>query len=67
MVNEINEAIISISDRYVYSKTLSDTVQKNVDLFGGSIRYGINALMPVGIQLPSVAEAAAALRKACGC
>jgi Protein of unknown function (DUF4238) len=67
MVNEINEAVISISDRYVYSKTLSDAVQKNVDLFGGSIRYGINALMPVGIQLPSVAEAAAALRKACGC
>jgi len=67
MVNEINEAVISISDRYVYSKVLSDTVQKNVDMFGGSIRYGINALMPVGIQLPSVAEAAAALRKVCGC
>lgn len=67
VVNEINEAILSISDRYVYSKTRSETVQKNVDLYGGSIRYGINALMPVGIELPSVAEAAAALRNACGC
>ena len=67
MVDEINEALISISDRYVYSKTRSETIQKNVDQFGGSIRYGINALMPVGIKLPSVPEAAAALRKACGC
>lgn len=66
VVNGINEAILGISDRYVYSKTRSEAVQENVDLYGGSIRYGINALMPVGIRLPSVAEAAAALRKACG-
>jgi Protein of unknown function (DUF4238) len=66
-VNEVNEAVISISDRYVYSKTRSEEVQKSVDLFGGTFRYGINALMPVGIKLPSVAEASAVLRQACGC
>lgn len=65
-VTEVNEAVLSISDRYVYSKTRSDEIQKAVDLYGGTFRYGVNALMPVGIKLPSVAEASAALRKACG-
>jgi len=65
-VTEVNEAILSISDRYVYSKTRSDDVQKTVDLYGGTFRYGVNALMPVGIKLPSVAEASAALRRVCG-
>jgi hypothetical protein len=50
-----------------YSKTRFDDVQKAVDLYGGTFRYGVNALMPVGIKLPSVAEASAALRKAAGC
>jgi Protein of unknown function (DUF4238) len=65
-VAEVNEAVVSISDRYVYSKTRSDELQKTVDLYGASFRYGVNALMPVGIKLPSVAEASAALRAACG-
>lgn len=65
-VTEVNEAVLSISDRYVYSKTRSDDVQKAVDLYGGTFRYGVNALMPVGIKLPSVAEASAALRRVCG-
>lgn len=65
IVTEVNEAVISISDRYVYSKTRSDELQKTVDLYGGTFRYGVNALMPVGIKLPSVAEASEALRRAC--
>lgn len=65
-VTEVNEAILSISDRYVYSKTRSDNVQQAVDLYGGTFRYGVNALMPIGTKLPSVAEAGDALRKACG-
>jgi hypothetical protein len=65
-VTEVNEAVLSISDRYVYSKTRSDDVQQAVDLYGGTFRYGVNALMPVGIKLPSVAEVGAALRRACG-
>jgi hypothetical protein len=66
IVTEVNEAVLSISDRYVYSKTRSEELQKTVDLYGGTFRYGVNALMPVGIKMPSVAEAGEALRKACG-
>lgn len=65
VVTEINEAMLSISDRYVYSKTLSEEVRKAVDLYGGSIRYGLNALMPVGLKMPSVPEVSAAIRRAC--
>jgi hypothetical protein len=32
-------------------------------LYGGTIRDGVNALMPVGIKMPSVAEASAEIRK----
>jgi hypothetical protein len=66
VVAEVNEAVVSISDRYVYSKTRSEEVQRTVDLYGGTFRYGVNALMPVGIKIPSVAEAAEALRRVCG-
>jgi hypothetical protein len=66
IVTEINEAMLSISDRYVYSKTLSEEVRQAVDLYGGTIRYGVNALMPVDVKMPSVAEASAALRRVCG-
>jgi hypothetical protein len=66
VVTEVNEAVLSISDRYVYSRSRSEELQKSVDSYAGSFRYGVNALMPVGIKLPSIAEASAALRKAWG-
>jgi len=66
VVTEVNEAVISISDRYVYAKTRSDEVQKTVDNYGGTFRYGINAFMPVGIKLPSTAEAREYMRKSFG-
>jgi hypothetical protein len=53
-VSKINEALISICDRYVYSKTRSEQTQALVQQYAGAFRYGENSLMPVGIKLPSV-------------
>jgi hypothetical protein len=53
-VMRTNEALISICDRYVYSKTRSDSTQALVQQYAGTFKYGENSLMPVGIKLPSV-------------
>jgi hypothetical protein len=45
VVTEVNEGVLSISDRYVYSKMCSEELQKTVDLYGGTIRDGVNALI----------------------
>lgn len=50
--SSLNDALISISDRYVYSKTRSREIQERVDQYGGTSRYGVNAFMPLGIKLP---------------
>jgi hypothetical protein len=52
----LNDALISVSDRYVYSKTLSPILQQHVDQFGGTSRYGVNAFMPLGIKMPLARE-----------
>jgi hypothetical protein len=52
----MSEAFISICDRYVYSKTLSDGVQSIVQQYAGVFTYGENALLPIGMKLPSVRE-----------
>jgi len=53
-VLRINEALISICDRYVYSKSRSDQTQALVQQYAGTFKYGENSLMPVGVKLPSV-------------
>jgi hypothetical protein len=53
-VTMTNEALISICDRFVYSKTRSDQIQALVQQCAGTFKYGENSLMPVGIKLPSV-------------
>jgi len=53
-VLRLNEALISICDRYVYSKTRSDQTQTLVQHCAGTFKYGENSLMPVGIKLPTV-------------
>jgi len=55
-IRELNEAFISICDRYVYSRTYSDEVRKTVEQHGGSFRYGVNALMPIGMKLPTARQ-----------
>jgi hypothetical protein len=51
-VDSLNDALISVSDRYVYSKTLSHEVQERVERYSGTIRYGVNAFMPLGVKIP---------------
>jgi hypothetical protein len=55
-LSELHEAIISICDRYVYSTTRDDEVQKLVANHAGQFRYGINALLPTGVQLPDACQ-----------
>jgi hypothetical protein len=51
-VGALNDVLINICDRYVYSKTLSREIQQRVDQYGGSARYGVNAFVPLGIKIP---------------
>ncbi len=55
-VDALNNVIIDICDRYVYSKTLSDEMRQRVDQFGGSARYGVNAFVPLGVKMPLARE-----------
>jgi hypothetical protein len=55
-VDRMNEALINICDRYVYSKSFSAEVDGTVQRYAGAFKYGHNALMPVGMKLPSVRE-----------
>jgi hypothetical protein len=55
-VELMNEALISICDRYVYSKNHSAEVDGTVQRYAGAFKYGKNALMPVGMKLPSARE-----------
>lgn len=54
--DNLNDVLISVSDRYVYSKTLSREIQGRVDQYGGTTRYGVNAFMPLGIKVPLARE-----------
>ena len=55
-LRELNEALISLSDTYVYSKTHSAEVEETTKLYGGSFRYGVNAFMPIGMKLPTARQ-----------
>lgn len=55
-VNRMNEALINICDRYIYSRSHSAEVDSMVQRYAGDSRYGQNALLPVGMKLPSVRE-----------
>ncbi len=57
LLAELNEAIVGICDRYVYSRTRSDQVQAAVSQYAGTVRYGINAFLPIGIKLPEARQA----------
>jgi hypothetical protein len=56
MLASLNEALISISDRYVYSKTYSDEINGLVQNYGGICRYGESAFMPIGLKLPTARQ-----------
>ena len=48
----VNNVIIDISDRYIYSKTFCDDIRQRVDRYGGSSVYGENAFRLLGVKLP---------------
>jgi len=55
-VNKINETVIRLCDRYVYSKTRLENIKKEVDEFAGTARYGKSAFVRVGEERPSVKD-----------
>lgn len=52
----LHEMLISMADRYIYSKSRSDSIDELVQEYAGSCRYGVNALMPVGLNMPSARD-----------
>ncbi len=55
-VMKVNELVIRLCDRFVYSRTRSEEIRKTVDVCAGAAKYGVTAFMPSGIQMPSVRE-----------
>lgn len=55
-VDAVNNVIIDICDRYVYSRTFSNEIRPRVDQFGGSSRYGENAFRLLGVKVPLARE-----------
>jgi hypothetical protein len=53
-VAKVNEAIIRLCGRYVYSRTFSKDIQGAVDRYAGGIRYGINAFLSPDPKVPDV-------------
>jgi len=61
-LSELHEAVISICDRYVYSKSNADEIRTLVTNHAGQFRYGINALVSYGVKLPDPPDDKAAVR-----
>lgn len=55
-LTKLNEVLIMLCDRYVYSKTLSEEIKKSVDQSAGMARYGLSAFVRVGEERPSVKD-----------
>jgi hypothetical protein len=55
-LTSLNETLITICDRYTYSKTPSERVQETVQRCAGICRYGVNALMPIGLEMPTARQ-----------
>ncbi len=53
---KLNETIIRLCDRYVYSRTLSEEVRKMVDDYAGTTRYGVNAFLKTGLEMPNMKD-----------
>ena len=53
-VTKINELIVRLCDRFVYSRTRSEEILKLVDSVGGTAKYGVTAFMPTETGMPSI-------------
>jgi len=55
-VMKLNETIIRLSDRYVYSRLHSADIAKMVDQYAGTARYGITAFLRAGVGMPNIGD-----------
>ena len=55
-VNGVNELIIRLSDRFVYSRTRSSRIQEMADNYSGSARYGRTAFTRAGLKMPDMED-----------
>jgi hypothetical protein len=53
-VMKINELIVCLCDRFVYSRTRSEEIRKLVDMRAGTAKYGVSAFVPSDTGMPSV-------------
>jgi len=53
-VTRVNEVVVQLCDRFVYSKTFSEDIHNLVDELGGNKKYGESAFVPLGIVVPTV-------------
>lgn len=56
LVRNINNTIIELCERYVYSKTLSEDVRQVVDQLANIRQYGVNAFLPLGLYVPTAKD-----------
>lgn len=52
-VMKVNEVMISLCDRFVYSRNHSGEIKKLVHECAGAAKYGVTAFVPAGIEMPS--------------
>ena len=55
-VTRVNEVVVQLCDRFVYSKTFSEDIHNLVDELGGNKKYGESAFVPLGIVVPTVKD-----------
>lgn len=55
-VGKINEAIIRLCDRFVYSKSRSDDVAQTMAEYGNTAKYGETAFLPIGLRVPTAKD-----------
>ena len=56
LATNINNTVIELCERYVYSKTLSEEIRLAVDQFANSRQYGVNAFLPLGLNMPTAKD-----------
>lgn len=55
-VMKLNETIIRLCDRYVYSKLHSAEIARMIDEYAGTARYGVTAFLRGGADVPNIGD-----------
>jgi Protein of unknown function (DUF4238) len=56
LATNINNTVIELCERYVYSKSRSEEIRKVVDQLANSRQYGVNAFLPLGLNVPTAKD-----------